>query len=62
MILKKTIKIQELLIHIKQANREDKIIKYKKEYGNEAQIKDNCEIRINNELIPFSFFIILIKK
>ena len=30
--------------------------KYKKEYENEAQIKDNCEIRINDELIPFSYF------
>ena len=26
-----------------------------KEYHNEKEIKDNCEIRINNEIIPFSF-------
>ena len=29
---------------------------YKKEYENEIEIKDNCEIRINDELIPFSYF------
>ena len=33
-----------------QLSREGKIFKYEKE------IKDNCEIRINNELIPFSYF------
>ena len=39
-----------------QARRENSYIEYKKEYENEAQIKDNCEIRINDELIPFSYF------
>ena len=31
-------------------------LKYEKEYENEKEIKDNCEIRINNEIIPFSYF------
>ena len=39
-----------------QAKRENKNIEDKKEYENEAQIKDNCEIRINDELILFSYF------
>ena len=39
-----------------QSNREDKYIEYKKENENEKEIKDNCKIRINNELIPFSYF------
>ena len=38
-----------------QALREE-YIKYKKENENEKEIKDNCEIRINDELIPFSYF------
>jgi len=29
---------------------------FKEEYCNEKEIKENCEIRINNELIPFSYF------
>ena len=39
-----------------QATREDKFIKYEKENENENEIKDNCEIIINNELIKFSYF------
>ena len=39
-----------------QSNRENKFIKYKKENENEKEIKDNCEIIINDELIPFSYF------
>ena len=27
-----------------------------KEYENEKEIKENCEIRINNKFIPFSYF------
>ena len=30
--------------------------KFKEEYCNEKEIKENCEIRINNEIIPFSYF------
>ena len=29
---------------------------FKKECCNEKEIKENCEIRINNEIIPFSYF------
>ena len=36
--------------------REYKFIKYEKENENEKEIKDNCEIIINDELIPFSYF------
>ena len=32
------------------------IIDYKKEHENEKEIKDNCEIYINDKLIPFSYF------
>ena len=39
-----------------QSNRENKFIEYKKENENEKEIKDNCEIIINDELIPFSYF------
>ena len=39
-----------------QVYREYNLIDYKKEYENEKEIKDNCEIRINDELIPFSYF------
>ena len=39
-----------------QATREYKYIEYKKENENEKEIKDNCEIIINDELIPFSYF------
>ena len=30
--------------------------KFKEEFCNEKEIKENCEIRINNEIIPFSYF------
>jgi len=36
--------------------RDHKLYNYEKEYENEIEIKDNCEIRINDELIPFSYF------
>ena len=36
--------------------REYKFDKYEKEYENEKEIKDYCEIKINDELIPFSYF------
>ena len=39
-----------------QSNRENKFDEYKKENENEKEIKDNCEIRINDELILFSYF------
>ena len=39
-----------------QATREDKFYEYKKENENEKEIKDNCKIIINDELIPFSYF------
>ena len=29
---------------------------YKKEWENEKEIKENCEIRINDIIIPFSYF------
>ena len=38
-----------------QYNRGWKNINYKKEYENEKEIKDNCEIYINDKLIPFSY-------
>ena len=39
-----------------QSNRENNYYIYKKENENEKEIKDNCEIRINGKLIPFSYF------
>jgi surface protein len=33
------------------------LFKYKKEYENEKEIKDNCKIIINNDIIPFGYFI-----
>ena len=35
---------------------QENFLKYEKEYENEKEIKDNCEIRINNKIIPFSYF------
>ena len=31
-------------------------LEFKEELCNEKEIKENCKIRINNEIIPFSFF------
>ena len=39
-----------------QCCREDKLYDYEEEYANEKELKNNCEIRINNEIIPFSYF------
>ena len=39
-----------------QLNREHDYIQYKEENENEKEIKDNCEIIINDKLIPFSYF------
>ena len=39
-----------------QSNREEKFEEYKKENENEKEIIENCEIRINDKLIPFSYF------
>ena len=40
-----------------QINREPSHWKhYKKENENEKEIKENCEIRINDKVIPFSYF------
>ena len=39
-----------------QYYREHNYMKYEIEYENEFEIKENCEIRINDELIPFSYF------
>ena len=45
-----------------QYYRENNFNKYEKEYENEIEIKQNCEIRINNELIQFSYFYTFNKK
>ena len=37
------------------STKENKEIEYQKENENEKEIKENCEIRINGELIPFSY-------
>ena len=34
----------------------------KKDYENEKEIKENCEIKINNKIIPFSYFYNFTKK
>ena len=39
-----------------QYDRENNFVEYKKEYENEKEIKEKCEIRINDEIIPFSYF------
>ena len=39
-----------------QSIRENKSYYYEEEKENEIEIKNNCEIKINNELIPFSYF------
>ena len=42
-----------------ETKRKDRYLEdfgYGKEYENEMEITENCEIRINNKLIPFSYF------
>ena len=39
-----------------QSYREGVFSKYEKELENEKEIKENCEIRINDEIIPFFYF------
>ena len=39
-----------------ESRRDNEYIEYKKEYENEKEIKENCEIRINGKLIPFCYF------
>ena len=40
-----------------QCNREHRFGKYyNKKYENEKEIKENCEIRINDKIIPFSYY------
>ena len=43
------------IINSYEDRREYTWIRYKVEYRNEKEIKENCEIRINNEIIPFSY-------
>ena len=38
-----------------ESRRANKWIDDKEEYHNEKEIKENCEIIINNEIIPFSY-------
>ena len=45
-----------------QYYREWELSDYEKEYKNEKEIKDNCEIYINDKLISFSYFHKFIKK
>ena len=45
-----------------QSNREKNCIIHNKENENEKEMKDNCKIIINDELIPFLFYINLTKK
>ena len=39
-----------------QCYREGEFFEYNKEYENEKEIKENCEIFIDNELMPFLYF------
>ena len=39
-----------------QVNREDRWYEYKEENENENEIEENCEIKINNKIIVFSYF------
>ena len=39
-----------------QYKREQSYGDYKKENENEKEIKENCEIKINNKVISFSYF------
>ena len=39
-----------------QSKREKKDIEGNKENKNEEEIKENCKIEINNEIIPFCYF------
>ena len=53
--IKKDNKNIRIINSYEQYFRKFKNVKYEKEYENEKEIK-NCEIRINDEIIPFSFF------
>ena len=45
-----------------EVNRETPFLVYNKEYENEKEIKENCEIKIYNKIIPFSYFFKFDKK
>ena len=47
---------ERIINSYEEADRNKKFIEYKKEYKNEKEIKDNCEIRINNKIIKFCYF------
>ena len=54
--IKEDNKIISIINSYEQTNREYKLENYEKKNENEKEIKDNCEIYINDELIPFSYF------
>ena len=44
------------IINSYEESRKENLLDLGKEYENEKEIKDNCEIRINDEIIPFSYY------
>ena len=52
--------IAEIIISEKDVNKDIRIINSyegnKVEYVNEKELKENCEIKINDNIIPFSYF------
>ncbi len=47
---------ERIINSYEEVNRNKVFFEYKKEYENEKEIKDNCEIRINNKIIKFCYF------
>ena len=55
--IKKDNKNIRIINSYEQCNREHKVYEYEKKCENEKEIKENCEIRINDKIISFSYFL-----
>ena len=54
--INKDIRIINSFEEVKRKNKSFEDIEDYYKYENEKEIKDNCKIKINNEIIPFSYF------
>ena len=54
--IKENNQIIRIINSYEECNKENPFDKYEKEYENEKEIKDNCEIRINDKIIKFVYF------
>ena len=60
--IKKDNEENRIINSYEQVYKENSYIGYKEENENEKEIKENCEIKINDNIIPFCYFYKFIKK